>query len=248
VFLLSTQDNAKRSFLTSTDSNITGNTSLNCSHGGEGQTPSHNPEKSSPLPAFKQEESEGPRQENLPAVPLSALPSHMQDAMDNGSLDGPSMFSTPSSSLTPQTGESSNSPRTTQHNSLDRPNMKTHPVPRHLVETIETTAERLQLPPIIPGCDTVVESIEPIPPTNWEEELRRDSGQDPVQRAWENYTRACNSLDSDDCRKAWVEYSIEVWREKTRAGEGLNVSQVPTPHVSQHRALPKPVDERSRCM
>jgi hypothetical protein len=248
VFLPSTWDNAKRSFLTITDSNITGNTSLNCSHGGEGQTPSHNPEESSPLPTIKQEESEGPRLKNLPAVPLSALPSHMQDAMDNGSLDGPSMFSTPSSSLTPQTGQSSNSPRTTQHNYCDPPNTKTHPVPRHLVEAIERTAERLQLPPMIRGCDTVVESIEPIPPTNWEEDLRRDSGQDPVQRAWENYTRACNCLDSDDCRKAWVEYSIEVWRKKTRAGEGMDVSQVPTPHVSQHRALPKPVDERSRCM
>jgi hypothetical protein len=248
VVLPSTRDNATRSFLTSTDSITTGNASLNCSHRAVGQTPSHNPEESSPLPAVKREESQGPRLENLPAVPLSALPSHMQDAMDNGSLDGPSMFSTPSSSLTPQTGESSNSPRTTQHNYLDPPNMKTHPVPRHLVEAIERTAERLQLPPMIPGYDTVVESIEPIPPTNWEEDLRRDSGQDPVERAWENYTRACNCLDSDDRRKAWVEYSIEVWRKKTRAGEGMNVSQVPTPPVSQHRALPKPVNERPRCM
>jgi hypothetical protein len=247
VFLPSTRDNAKRSFLTSTDSNITGITSLNCPLRGEGQTPLHTPEESLPLPAVKPEESEGPRLENLPAVPLSALPSHMQDAMDNGSLDGLSMFSTPSSSLTPQTGQSSNSPRTTQHNSFDRPNMKTHPVPRHMVDTTERTAERLQLPPMIPLCDTVVESIEPIPPTNWKEDLRRDSGQDPVQRTWEKYTRACNRPDSDDCRKAWVEYSTEVWRKKTRAGEGLDVSRVPPP-VTQHRTLPKPVDERSRCL
>jgi hypothetical protein len=155
------------------------------------------------------------------------------------------MFSTPSSSLTPQPGESSTSPRPTQHNYLNHPNMKNHPVPRHLVEVIERTAERLQLPPMLSNIDTIVESIEPIPPTNWEEELRRDSGQDPVQRVWENYTRACNCLDSDDCRQAWIEYSIEVWRKKTRAGERMNIGQGSVPHVvSQHRALPMPIHEQ----
>jgi hypothetical protein len=243
-----------------TGKEVTGDTPVNYPHEGKEITPSQFPE-SPPLPAIKREESEGPRLEDIPMDPLSALRLYPHDASDVESLDGSSMFSTPSPSMTP--GDSSISPRTkpidnrennapkSQHNYSSHPNIRKAFMPGSPPKTMSGAFEQRRLPRMPWRIDEIVESIEPMPPSDWTEkddELRRDSAMDAIRRAWDNYTRACEFQDDQHRRRAWEEY-VEVCGKNTRLAAEMelggqkimeNVVQGPTSQtISQQGPLPR---------